>query len=434
MPEVNGSKNLYLYIEHIIPSINIFPLDLVYGLGDAIREYDYLVFTRISTPNGSTGRQLFLAETIHGPLNRELPKIVRNAYLNQHNIVWAHYRVGDYLNYYTPLNINLPRSVIEALDHEMINKYEEIYTKIYWIGYELYLLLYYIALYIQPKALDLDFLNYLSVKCSNSQSIYCKYIQCYNEHVKLVNIYRNLSSRMDNIESLKKCIEELYRSIRGYDISLKARIESCLKKDLSKIVVIVLPQLHGILTIGDKRERQEEAISKRVKYQNIALEKIYSLLKGICENVKLFIVAYGWRNRLGNYYEEYIRVLKGGLEDKDLKILPDSNQRGVKEVFNEINSYLDSDTGLIILVLSDYMKDFIRESISMNWRTHRRLLMIIPEIGFVPNRLDSLPDNRRETTSRKVLARQIYIDPGKHEFFHRIYVKCLDRLCSGRRG
>lgn len=415
-----------LIIEYAIPSINIFPLDLVYGYGDTIAEYDYLVFARVGCNNSNWSKLLFLVEEFKKvgknlkKINRELRKIIRDICLNQFTIIRIQSNDDKRLNRYAPLCFNLPRAFIHRTSNlkDIVNKY----LKIYWIGYELYLLLYYLTLYIKPEVLDGDYTKYLKIPLHRSfdtRVIYDYYIKCYNEHVNAINSYRLDLKDNYTLTSLACCTNEFIKKldeIERSNISPMDKIKSSLN-GVKKIVLLVLPQLH-------MAKKPEGYISKRVDFQRQAMEAIRSLLSMICSNVKTYIIAFNWRNLLREKFKEYINRLCG--DDKSIEICEKEKSQDNEELSLEkmVQEEVDRDTGLIILILGDYWKPGILKILSLKWRAKKKLSIIIPETCYVPCGIDD------STTARSVKAENVYkklkSDRSIFLFSHRIYIKRLN--------
>jgi len=420
-----------LTIEHAIPSINIFPLDLVYGYGDTIAEYDYLVFARASCSDSSQSKLLLLVEEFKD-VNRELHKIVRDVCLNQFTIVRIQHGNGERLNHYTPLCLNIPGTVTQYTSsiHDTAAKY----PRIYWVGYELYLLLYYLVLYVKPEVLDRDYTKYLKIplhKTFKPKTVYDYYIKCYNEHVEAINSYRLDVKDNYSITNLINCINEFIEKLdkvkREPNFSPIDKIRLSLN-GVKRIVLLVLPQLHMVLDSRVLGEEFRGYISRRVDFQRQAIKAIHSLLCDICGDVRTYIVAFNWRSRLGEHFEKYVNRLCKGIEN--IKLCEYENSQEGKELsLSTINQReVDRETGLVILILGDYWKPGIQRVLSHKWRTERKLLIIIPETCYIPSRLDST------TTSRTVKAENVYnaLKEGRDIyntltlFSHRIYIKCLN--------
>lgn len=426
-----------LIIDHLIPSINIFSLDLIYGFGDAIREYDYLVFAKISH-NGCWEKLLFLLEETRSQnIDRELPKIIRDLCLNQCTIVRIHN--DKHLHHYTPLCISLLKSTVGELNSSTIHNLVKSYLKIYRVGYELYLLLYYIALYVQPEVLGKDYNKYLklplpevlnnNIRNCKSYNYYIKYhyIKCYNEHVEAINNYRLGVKNNYSLDDLMKCVKTLSMEVKKHTNKslIEERIIYCLGKSIRKIALLTLPQIHMVRSLGVKglEEKPKNPISKRVEYQNRVLKAISHLLKGLCKELKIYIVAFNWRNRLNIYFDEYIKRLRDGIENQI------SLCEG-KDYLEEVRREVDENTGLVILILSDYRKSIIREILSYRWKTKRKLLILVPETCYVPTE----PRHGSGISGRAVEALNVYGMLGRVKQFsdkrllrlsYRVYVKCL---------
>lgn len=422
-------------IDHVIPSVNIFPYDMIYGFADTIREYDSLVLARVNSQP-----IIFLIEMISSDnkrgriLNNEIAKWIRDVRvwsLPIIRIIEGKMR-KEFLRANTPLSINLVQDeVLVDIMNEIKKKICKIenYLRIYMIGVELYNLLYYLTLYLSPKYFDI-----LDPKMYNrsthdllGEDTISKYLQCFSIHIKLLKRYKlgfasaNDKSNGKPDQLLNKLCSTCYDIVyEDKEYIIREKLYKELKDaEAKKVFIIIFPQLIYPVPGFIKKilfvEKGKCWITyKRIEYMNNAIKSLIDMMEDIGIDYEIYILFYRLFTILKEHSKVYINGILHDLDnlgDKKLYLLvvdkkeniPPKDKLGLDEnieivctcetldeliklLSNILNgSYPDT---IISIILQDYIKGIYREldklfySLIVEGKLKQYIVMSIPEKGF----------------------------------------------------
>jgi len=437
-----------IVIDYAIPSINIFLLDQVYTLADAVREYDSLLLCRI---DGEPA--LILTEHVSNDIENEIAKWFRDIQIWHTPILWI--KDSEDLKLNVPLHLNLPSRRIQILLRDLgskdirakclddlktyLEKQKETYCSIYHLGVELFNFLYYATIYLTPDVAcriintlinstktnhDIIASGY-HVKYSNMVKIYMRHLNLLSKALK---VYRRLPQNScsrdkgdDHVEVINELIQlnrEILKSQIRYD--LKSFLEN-LKKHIfnNKVLVLIAPQIIYPLPntikiiIGKSGVSIPYMVSYRLEHMFVeALIEVLGLIKSFNpKSFTIYLLAIEWKNMLKQTFNKVISIYwrevleKLGLQEKEDAII---------DKVDDLDEILESKKPdyIIILVLQDYRKgafinvlDRINEFLRKN--RGNGILIVFPETVYAL----SSPEEERIIHSRTYLGKDILSMP-----------------------
>ncbi len=408
------SLNISLSIEHIIPSINIFPYDMIYEYGDTIREYDALLLINMNMSKKSFG-EIVLVEEVSYDIDNEVAKLIRDIKMWPPPIIWITDEKTRGFDEKIPLHLKTIQ--IPGLDRN-----RDFYRKIYELGYELYNLLFYTIIYSTINVPSFIINGYNNIASSPKNNIYIEYIKCYIEHFKTLLEYRRGGINTSN--RLRKCIKKLYDNINTDKElkTIKEKLEDIIKKKgKTSIDIYIYPQLthpypEKVVKTAyyRNRDKQDKYISsRRIDKQVKIIKQFINTVKFFEDNInieKIYLVASNWKTRLRDKYDIYIERFK---EIPNIEII---------EKYDK-NKQIDTDHLSIVLIIYDYVKYVLIKHIKDLFETKNKsfIIIVVPENCYIP-RVNKNTDKSRlvEIHSLPRKSKNIFRDPlySQHIYFY----------------